>query len=87
MNKSHNLIIDENNRLIKSYNEENNDRIILLTKEKLENKNTIDFLQDKIKNLNNQIHELKQENEIYKIKSINMSKIIQDLKIKETKSE
>ena len=79
-----NYIIEENNidTIIN-----NNYKISLLTKEKLENENTINLLQARIKNLNSSIQKLNHENEIYKSKINNMNNIIENLKIKEIKNE
>jgi len=68
-------------------NDNNYDKIVLLTKEKLENENTINLLQKNIKNLNISIIELKQENEIYKAKLRNKDILIEKMKINEIQNE
>ena len=89
-NDNNNFIIEGNdflqsNELTKEIN--NNYRIALLLKEKLEKENTINLLQKNIKNLNKSIQEISKENEIHKNRINELNLIIKKMKIKEVKND
>ena len=79
-----NNIMIQNTELI---NDINNNKIISLTKSKLENENTINLLQKSLKNINISNQELKQENSILKAKLKNKDIFLEKLEIEHLKDE
>ena len=89
-NQYTNEIPNSNNTIIQSsevYNDINNNKILSLTKSKLENETTINLLQKSLKNINISNQELKQENEILKTKLKNKDIFLEKLEIQQLKNE
>ena len=90
LNQYTNEIRNSNNTIIPNtevYNDINNNKILSLTKSKLENETTINLLQKSLKNINISNQELKQENEILKAKLKNKDIFLEKLEIQQLKNE
>jgi len=75
------------NQSIEVYNDINNNKILSLTKSKLDNETTINLLQKSLKNINISNQELKQENKILKAKLKNKDIFLEKLEIQQLKNE